>query len=59
MRLSYFIWQEWADAVQTDIFEQVTKLRKPIMDKDELHEISRLLDEEDGPGQIRLLHNAI
>jgi len=38
-------WQEWADTVQTDIFEQVTKLKKPILHDDEEKETREMLDD--------------
>lgn len=43
--LSFLLWQEWADTVQTDIFEQVTKLKKPILHDDEEKEIREMLDD--------------
>lgn len=43
-KVRLFSWQEWADAVQTDIFEQVTKLRRPILHDDEEKEIREMLD---------------
>jgi len=45
-------WQEWRDSVRTDIFEQVTKLEKPMLHDGEEKEIREILNDAKNSGLL-------